>query len=132
MKIEDINPFWPYRYFTQDEMRCKCKYKCGKLPKPELMVWLDTLRFDFGRPLIVNSGARCFKHNLRVGGVSESMHVLGLAADIAISGAAAMELLELALRSNVRGLGVYQNSLIKSRRFLHFDIRPGEKVIWSK
>jgi len=44
---------------------------------------LDPLREKYGKPIVVNSGYRCPKHNLAVGGASRSQHLLGEAADIA-------------------------------------------------
>ena len=44
---------------------------------------LDPLREKYGKPIRVNSGYRCPKHNLAVGGGNRSQHLLGEAADIA-------------------------------------------------
>ena len=43
---------------------------------------LDPLRETWGSPIIVSSGFRCKEVNKLVGGVSNSYHLLGLAADI--------------------------------------------------
>lgn len=43
---------------------------------------LDPLREEWGRPIIVNSGYRCKALNKAVGGVANSQHLLGEAADI--------------------------------------------------
>ena len=44
---------------------------------------LNHLRETFGGPLEIFSGARCPKRNRIVGGASRSLHLEGLAADIA-------------------------------------------------
>lgn len=44
---------------------------------------LDPARERLGKPIRVNSGYRCAKHNREVGGVAASQHLLGEAADIA-------------------------------------------------
>lgn len=44
---------------------------------------LDPLREKYGKPIKVNSGYRCPKHNLAVGGATQSQHMKGEAADIA-------------------------------------------------
>lgn len=44
---------------------------------------LDPLREKYGKPVKVNSGYRCPKHNLAVGGAMQSQHMKGEAADIA-------------------------------------------------
>jgi len=47
---------------------------------------LDPLREKYGKPIKVNSGYRCPKHNLAVGGATQSQHMKGEAADIAPAG----------------------------------------------
>lgn len=44
---------------------------------------LDPVRAAFGKPIKVNGGYRCEKHNKEVGGAKNSQHLLGQAADIA-------------------------------------------------
>lgn len=44
---------------------------------------LDPLREKYAKPIQVNSGYRCPKHNLAVGGTTQSQHMKGEAADIA-------------------------------------------------
>ena len=74
------------RFFKEKELCCKC---CGQLPpfareNIEALVdnVLDPLRERYGKPIVVNSGYRCAKHNAEVGGVANSQHVKGEAADI--------------------------------------------------
>lgn len=43
---------------------------------------LDPLRRAYGRPIIINSGYRCYSLNVAVGGVKNSAHLKGFAADI--------------------------------------------------
>lgn len=43
---------------------------------------LDPLREQLGKPIYVNSGYRCPRHNLKVGGAVNSQHLKGEAADI--------------------------------------------------
>lgn len=43
---------------------------------------LDPLREEWGKPIYVNSGYRCKKLNKLVGGVENSEHITGNAADI--------------------------------------------------
>lgn len=77
------------KYFIEKEFRCRC---CGGLPPAareniEALVTevLDPARQQFGGPVLVNSGYRCPKHNAEVGGVANSQHLLGEAADICCS-----------------------------------------------
>lgn len=48
----------------------------------ELIVRLNAIRSRFKKPIIVNSGYRSPEHNKAVGGVKNSTHVQGIAADI--------------------------------------------------
>lgn len=43
---------------------------------------LDPIRESWGKPIYVNSGYRCAKLNKAVGGVSNSQHLYGEAADL--------------------------------------------------
>ncbi len=74
------------KHFKEREFVCKC---CGQLPPAmrdnnEALVdnVLDPAREEFGGPVTVNSGCRCPKHNLAVGGVVNSQHMKGEAADL--------------------------------------------------
>lgn len=51
----------------------------GNLKK--VMYILDMIRIYIGKPILINSGYRCQKLNEIVGGVQNSMHTKGLAAD---------------------------------------------------
>jgi len=46
---------------------------------------LDDARHKAGIPFVITSGYRCPSHNRAVGGVANSAHTKGLAADIACS-----------------------------------------------
>lgn len=74
------------KWFNEKEFACRC---CGQLPpfareNTEALVSqvLDPLRERYGRPIYINSGYRCTKHNREVGGVTNSQHLIGEAADI--------------------------------------------------
>lgn len=66
--------------------------------------WLQRLRDKLGEEferevtIIVSSGYRCPKLNREVGGVDDSYHLLGLAADIKASGLTARELAQFIKR----------------------------------
>lgn len=47
-----------------------------------LALFLDTIRTRFGSAILVSSGFRCTLLNQKVGGVSNSQHTKGLAADL--------------------------------------------------
>jgi len=90
---------------------------------------LETIRKHFGNvPIQINSGWRSEAHNAKIGGVKNSMHVKGKAADFVIKGftpvqiAAELEKLIAAKKISQGGIGVYPN-------FTHYDIR-GKKARW--
>lgn len=57
---------------------------CGAAqPTPRLLAMLEAARAAYGRPIVVTSGVRCAAHNAAVGGVEDSEHVSGEAADLA-------------------------------------------------
>jgi hypothetical protein len=43
---------------------------------------LEEIRTEFGRPMVISSGARCTVHNRKIGGARGSAHTLGKAVDI--------------------------------------------------
>ena len=74
------------KWFKEKEFVCRC---CGELPpfaKENTVALvhevLDPARERLGKPIIVNSGYRCAKHNREVGGATNSQHMKGEAADI--------------------------------------------------
>lgn len=88
------------KYFEEREFACKCSQDSqarmsdcgssgGQLPssvRANIVALvnnvLDPAREQFDRPVAINSGYRCQKHNLEVGGVANSQHLRGEAADI--------------------------------------------------
>jgi uncharacterized protein YcbK (DUF882 family) len=106
-------------YFSIDEFRCKC---CNELPKNGmnqiLLDKLDDMRGRIGAPIIVTCGYRCPEHNAEVGGVSNSQHVLGNAADIYCDSLSVDELAGYCVEEGFDGIGRYYNS-----EFVHCDVR---------
>ena len=84
------------RYFTREEWRCKCAGRyCGGYPaEPQeaLVRLLDRAREHFGKPCYLVSPLRCETWNRLQGGVANSRHRLGKAADIRIPGVSANNL----------------------------------------
>ncbi len=106
-------------HFSKVELACHC---CGELKiESALIEALERLRVLAGKEIIVHDGYRCPAHNQEVGGVTDSEHTRGMAADIAIHGLSLQQMYELALQvSTFRngGIGVYDGC------FLHVDTRP--------
>ena len=90
--------FWDgIKYFKREEFRCKCggRYCNGfpAEPKEQLVKLLDAARGNFGRPAHIVSGLRCPTWNSIQGGVANSQHMYGEAADVRIDGVTADALL---------------------------------------
>lgn len=89
---------------------------------------LQVLRNHLNLPVIITSGYRSPAYNKRVGGVANSQHLLGTAADIQVKGlspkavAKAIESLIASGKMQQGGIGVYAT-------FTHYDIR-GTKARW--
>ena len=96
----------------------------------KLAIQLQVLRDFLGKPITVNSGYRSPEHNKKIGGVLNSQHVLGLAADIVVKGYTPHQLSnvieDLIARGDMLqgGIGVYST-------FVHYDIGyNGKKRRW--
>lgn len=90
VQIDTGAPDWwqSIRYFTRAEFRCPCG-RCGGFPvEPEetLVRVVDEIRHRAGVPVTIvdsgGSGVRCPEHNAEVGGVANSEHLYGRAADL--------------------------------------------------
>lgn len=121
--------FWDsIRYFKRSEFACHCggRYCNGFPVEPDekLVTLLDGLRAHYGKPVTVSSGIRCTKHNAAVGGVSNSQHLYGTAADIIVSGVSPSAVADYAetLLPGTGGIGRYNG-------FTHIDVR-GVKSRW--
>jgi uncharacterized protein YcbK (DUF882 family) len=114
------------QHFDESEFLCKC---CGTghgFIQPHLVLGLEMLRDLIKRPIIVTCAYRCPKHNAEVGGVPNSYHVQGCAADIYAAGLTPYELAGQAARVPMflnGGIGIYPK-----RGFIHVDV--GLKRRW--
>ena len=76
------------KYFRINEFRCHCGCQMPAEARQNIEALvdnvLDPVREAYGKPIYVNSGYRCEKHNKAVGGVPKSQHMLGQAADISL------------------------------------------------
>lgn len=105
--------------FARHEFRCRCG--CGAdHVRQDLVDLLQRLRDEVGRPVVVNSGVRCARHNARVGGAKASRHLTGEAADVRVSGMTPRAVARIADRLLGRRGGVKAYA-----SFTHIDIRPG-------
>lgn len=107
--------FWDdVRYFTREEFKCKCGGKyCNGYPVDidmNMVKIADKIRAKIGKPITVNSGLRCKTHNANVGGVSNSQHLYGNAADLGCpSGCTTAQMASIAeeIMGDTGGIGTY-------------------------
>ena len=89
-------------------MTCKCG--CGRtFVDDRLFPILDRIREEVGQPVYILSGYRCPSHNAEVGGVLDSQHCVGTAADITYDGVDIEKLTYIAIDSGASGVGSYFN-----------------------
>lgn len=102
--------------FYSTEFDCKCNYVDCKLTKVDsrLVEYLQSKRESVKIPIKINSGFRCLKHNVNIGGAKNSFHTKGMAADIILNGAKIRDY--LIYFKDSKGLGIYNT-------FLHIDMR---------
>jgi len=90
---------------------------------------LQILRNHLGKPIQINSAWRSEEYNASVGGVKDSQHIMGRAADITVRDLNPTEVYntieELIEKGDMLqgGLGLYDT-------FVHYDIR-GERARWD-
>ena len=107
--------FWDdIRYFTREEFKCKCGGKfCDGYPVDidmNMVKIADKIRAKIGKPITINSGLRCKTHNANVGGVSNSQHLLGKAADLGCPAGCTptqMASIEEEIMGDTGGIGTY-------------------------
>ena len=117
LKIDYLTP-----HFLRLEMQCPCCQRCEMTT--DFMNQLEEMRSRFGKPMTINSGFRCKKHNMSLrNSAFASYHLDGLAADISwdeFDAATKFEMLELAMRL-FRGIGI-------GKTYLHVDLGARNKV----
>lgn len=69
-------------HFSEGELSCRCCGRGVEKISPRLLELLEELRESIGGPIEISCAYRCPHHNAEVGGVPNSQHVLGTAADV--------------------------------------------------
>lgn len=104
-------------HFDSSEFACSCGCGYGTREgdvSEALLDLLECMREEYG-PIRLTSGCRCAQHNAAVGGVANSAHTRGTAADIFCSGGRTRrELVDLAVVCAADGIGV-------AKTFVHVD-----------
>lgn len=127
-KKEPTGTFWDeIEYFDRSEFKCKCggKYCNGYPAEPdERMVRIaDQLRKNLGVPIIIVSGLRDRQWNAVQGGVANSQHMYGEAADIYANGVS-----QTRVEAELDKIGgVRYHYPIKGSSNVHFDVPKGNR-----
>ena len=118
--------------FNLSEFACKSGEETPEEIIPvlkELAEQLQALREETGLPIRINSGYRSPAHNAKIGGVKNSQHTKGTAADIVVVGQSPREtrrIIQTLIKSGKMeegGIGAYTS-------FTHYDLR-GYKARWN-
>ena len=123
--LNQINDIIISPYFNLSEFACPCCKRVMLHPKP--LVKLIELRKILERPVYINSGYHCTKYNHQIGGVVNSYHCVGLAADIKVKDINLITLLEIYENIDFTGIGFYEK-----KNFLHLDVRPTKRTRWRE
>jgi uncharacterized protein YcbK (DUF882 family) len=112
-------------HFSAAELSCHGTNCCGGQNEcvPALVDALEALRAIAGVPITVDCAYRCPIHNAAVGGVPNSEHTTGIAADIKIEGMAPNAMYAAALKVPSfadGGIGVSESAT----GYIHVDCRP--------
>ena len=125
---DETGTFWDeIEYFDRSEFKCKCggKYCNGYPAEPdERMVRIaDQLRKNLGVPITIISGLRCKTWNAIQGGVVNSQHMYGEAADIYAKGVS-----QSRVEAELDKIGgVRYHYPIKNSNNVHFDVPKGNR-----
>jgi len=115
------------RNISESEIACHCG--CGQsIIEMDLIYSLQHIRDIIEKPIIIHCLNRCETHNKNIGGVENSMHIKGMAADFHVKGVSIEDL-------HTRCMGMYNANFIKGGLGLydwgvHIDI--GKKRNWDK
>ena len=123
--LNSVNNLRVAKHFKLSEFACPC---CNLVMlHPKLLSKLVELRNIIERPLYITSGYRCSKYNIQIGGIRNSYHCIGLAADIKVKDINLIELLEICENIDFNGIGFYEK-----KNFLHLDVRPTKRTRWRE
>lgn len=110
--------------FLQTEFLCPCGACNGGSMNSGFMDSLQHYRDLCKIPFIILSGFRCEKENIRVGGESDSRHLVGCAADIRFHDGEEFYKLIKFVPLFFNGFGINNGSI-------HVDTRPSPPMAWT-
>lgn len=110
-------------HFTLGEFQCR-DGTLAVLLHDALVLHLDRMRRYFDAPVRVSSGFRTAAHNERIGGVDDSVHLWGGAADIKVDDMDPSTVATFAEEEGFGGVGRYST-------FTHVDVH-GSRRRWDR
>lgn len=114
------------KYFTLNEFSSPDFPNSGVNMDTDFLERLEQAREIAGIPFRITSGFRTKEHNSEVGGVPNSSHLIGVAADVAVSsGSERYVILNALIRAGFKRIGV-------AKTFIHCDTDPNKpNSVWT-
>jgi len=114
------------KHFSLSEFDCPSLPNSGKNMDINFVYKLEHAREIAGIPFKITSGYRTKEHNAEVGGVPNSSHLIGFAADIAVSsGNERYVILNALIKAGFKRIGV-------AKTFIHCDTDPNKSnSVWT-
>ena len=115
------------KYFKLSEFDSPDSVGSGEFMDREFLSRLDQARSLADTPFKITSGYRSERHNAKVGGVPNSSHLKGHAADIACNNSVARhKIITALLKAGINRIGIADT-------FIHADNDPDKpsNVIWT-
>ena len=111
--------------FTLQEFECRCGCKKNEISQTVIEM-CQKIRDRLKEPIHINSGYRCPKHNAEVGGVPNSYHAQGLAADLSCrSGARVLFALIADMKARGELPELSYAIMYSTKNFVHIDSGKG-------
>jgi len=118
----DYKGLWVWENFSIEKLSCSC---CGEYYHDHYSLdLLQAARRIADKPMYINSGHRCVKHNANIGGKKKSQH-LKMAFDVSLRGFEKNELLKYLFDAGFTTFGMYNS-------FIHTDRRSYKKWYGTK
>ena len=127
MRMQKQMSRYELKHFSYEEFDSPDDIGSGDLMDDDFLQMLDVARQIADIPFKINSGYRTKKHNQKVGGKSESSHLIGKAADIAYTDSRQRWIIITALQdAGFNRLGI-------AKTFVHTDSDETKSpdVIWT-
>jgi glyoxylate carboligase len=110
--------------FQLSDFYCRCGICQDQVIDLSSCCLLQGFRDYINLPIYITSAYRCPSHNAKVKGAPDSMHLVGAATDIYVTGMTSIELAKRAMNYGYKRIGV-------GASFVHIDIKPTDKLtVW--